>query len=89
MIKSRINGERGPLLLLGLSHKNLERLKAGEPIHFSLEPFGMEGEVLLFAGHTEASMIGDLKQHGLLEAKAADTMLRAMEEDAQQRKAQP
>jgi hypothetical protein len=49
-----------PILLLGLTHKNLDHLREGKPI--SLKPYKhpfipAKMGILLFAGLTEASMM--------------------------------
>lgn len=57
MIKARGNGPGGrDTIILGLSHGNLDRLRAGEPIKFDGTPYGFAGDVLIFAGETEISM---------------------------------
>ncbi len=49
------------LIGMGLSHVNLERLKAGQPIKFNGESIGMPGhDFLIFAGRTEKSMAKEL-----------------------------
>ena len=44
-------------ILLGLSDMNIERLKAGEPMLFSLSNFGVDKSVLLMHGKTEQDII--------------------------------
>jgi len=49
------------LVVLGLSHMNLARLKDGQPIKFAGEDVGIAGvEVLIFVGETEQSMAREL-----------------------------
>jgi hypothetical protein len=49
------------LVILGLSHMNLQRLKQGKPIHFPGEDVALAGvEVMIFSGKTEQSMARDL-----------------------------
>ena len=51
------------ILMLGLSHGNLERLKDGKPIFFAASSLGgLEdiSDVLIFAGETEETMRNDL-----------------------------
>ncbi len=56
MIKAA--GEKGgrPALVLGLSHANLDRLRAGSPISFDAKPYGFDGTIMIFAGTDEAAM---------------------------------
>lgn len=57
MIKARGTAPDGrPVLVLGLSHDNLDRLRAGQPITFDAKPYGYDGEILIFAGKTEKAM---------------------------------
>jgi hypothetical protein len=57
MIKATGSDEDGePVLLLGLSYKNLKRLQADEPIMFDGSPYGYPGKIMIFAGPTEAAM---------------------------------
>jgi len=61
MLKMVGNGKRGDrpirFVVFGLSHTNLDRLRAGQPITFPGEDVGIEGvEFLIFAGETEQSM---------------------------------
>lgn len=57
MIKARGTGQDGrDALVLGLSFKNLDRLRAGDPIEFDGAPYGYPGSVLIFAGRDEAVM---------------------------------
>jgi hypothetical protein len=45
-----------PVLLLGLSYRNLKALQGDEPIVFDGTPYGYPGKIVIFAGPTEASM---------------------------------
>jgi len=55
-----ILGEGEQLLVLGLSHKNLRRLKRGFPIKITRQSHGLSIppglKIFLFAGETEASI---------------------------------
>lgn len=45
------------LMILGLSHENLKRLKGGEPIKFNMSELGLGNiDVFIFSGETESSM---------------------------------
>lgn len=49
---------KGNMLILGLSHENLERLKADQPIKFNLKEFNMgDVEVFIFSAKDESEMI--------------------------------
>lgn len=62
MIKARYTQPDGsPGLVFGLSHENIKRLKAGEPISFELSALGLPGKVLIFAGKDEEAMKEILK----------------------------
>lgn len=69
MMIARANSKHGPMLLLGLSRKNIERLIEGHPIHISVKthgpcvPPGITIGILF--GETEADM------HRMLEAADA------------------
>ncbi len=66
MIKARSNHPtRGPLLLFGLSAENIKRLQSGQPIKINLTEMGMQGEVLIMYGQTEAAIVEELRQAGI------------------------
>lgn len=52
------------LLVIGLSHKNLEELKKGRPIICSGSDFGLSGdiEIIIFSGETEQSMVREFAE---------------------------
>ena len=55
------NGRPIKLVLLGLSHINLDRLKADQPIKFAGEEVGIDDvEFVIFSGETEQSMAREL-----------------------------
>jgi hypothetical protein len=69
MISGRAKGKSGrTMIILGLSHANLERLKAGKPIamtpmtHPVLPP---DIEFYIFAGETEEAMTQMLQDGGI------------------------
>lgn len=80
MLKLRLQTARGPLVVLGLSHENLDRLKAGDPIHLDLSAFGINTSMFIYSGETEESMATDLVANGLVDAKLAATLLRDVAE---------
>ena len=57
MIKARGTGQHGrDALVLGLSFRNLDRLRAGDAIEFDGAPYGYAGTILIFAGRDEVVM---------------------------------
>jgi hypothetical protein len=66
MLKAHAGGEKDgkpfQLVILGLSHMNLERLKEGRPIDIDGTEVGLpEGtRILIFAGATEQAMAREL-----------------------------
>ena len=57
MIKIRGELQNGdPLIFFGLSHENLDRLRADKPIRVDLAELGLRGLVCIFAGETEEAM---------------------------------
>lgn len=69
MIKFRGEEKGNPLIGIGLSRKNCERLLAGDPIKFNLREVGLEHniEVIVFGGETEQSMAAMLQADGLID----------------------
>jgi hypothetical protein len=70
MLKMYANGEKNGqpirIVVLGLSHGNLEELKKGRPIKFSGKDVGfkskIELEFLIFSGETERAMMREFSQ---------------------------
>lgn len=60
MIKAVCNG--GQLILLGLSHQNLDRLRQGKPIKIAGRDLGITGDIVIFSGETEQSMSWELRE---------------------------
>lgn len=57
MIKATGHNSAGTrVLLLGLTYANLRRLKEDEPIEFDGTPYGYPGNIMIYAGPTEAAM---------------------------------
>ena len=55
------NNEGKPVVILGLSEGNLQRLRQGKPILVDLLPFGMDGQAVITYGKTEADITRVLK----------------------------
>jgi len=67
MIKATGRGQDGtPLLILGLSRGNTERLLSGQPIHVradQVDPRLPALNVVLMGGETEGDIAAELGQH--------------------------
>ena len=63
MIKFTLHNEKAKLIGVGLSHKNLTKLKDGAPITIDLSELGFTGnwELFIFSGHTVLSMMCELE----------------------------
>lgn len=70
MIKFRGDHEGTPLVGLGLSEENMNRLKQGMPILIKTDEMekllGVKAEIFIFYGQTEESMTADLQKAGIL-----------------------
>jgi hypothetical protein len=56
------NNEGQPVVILGLSEKNLELLKKGKPMLIDLRPFRMDGQAVITYGKTEADITRELSK---------------------------
>lgn len=66
MLKFTAKGNDQEIIGIGLSHKNLEYLKKGQPIDVDCEELGVKGiRVFIFAGETEEKMRDDLRKMGI------------------------
>jgi hypothetical protein len=74
MIKFLAHGKKGQTIIgLGLSEGNIQRMKQGDPIYFSLEELGIEGyDVTIVYGETEDAIKKDFKKHGVTFGKEVD-----------------
>lgn len=61
MIKFVGGDANDPIIGLGLSFKNLKKLKAGQPILIDLVEMGLVGNILIFSGSNEKEMEHQLK----------------------------
>lgn len=68
MLRAGVNDKERPLILMGLSEGNVERLKAGFPIKAELRTFGVDlpGSIAVMYGKTEADIEAELRKHDLL-----------------------
>jgi hypothetical protein len=60
MIKAMAMTAKGPLIVFGLSHENLKRLKDGQRIRIDMTSLGGTGHIVIFSGNSEASMTAEL-----------------------------
>lgn len=58
MIKARA----GKLVVLGLSHRNLDLMRAGRPMDFSLDALGLDMKFFIFASETEATARAEMQE---------------------------
>ncbi len=59
-----VNGKPVELMIIGLSHHNLDELKKGHPIKCRAADFGVTGdiEILIFSGKTEQAMAREMAE---------------------------
>lgn len=75
MIKALGGDPAEPLLVIGLSDENWQRLRAGQPITFDLDalrPGVRARRVLLLGGPTEDSIMDDLRALGRVTVHPGD-----------------
>lgn len=61
-----LKNDGGTMIILGLSHENLSRLKAGKSLEVDMREFGYEnGLVFLFSEETEQKMVDALVEMGV------------------------
>ena len=51
---------KGGTVILGLSAENVKRLRAGQPMHFSLADIGIDQDIVMLYGETEAAIAEQL-----------------------------
>ena len=61
--------EGHPMILLGLSAKNIEKLKEGKPILVELSELGLKGKVAIVYGETEDLLARDLEREFSISGK--------------------
>jgi len=67
VVKFTTQTATGPLIGLGVSEGNVERLKKGEPILVELNEIGQGGgQILLMYGETEKAIVAELESNGLM-----------------------
>lgn len=67
MIKARVDmPDESPLVILGLSRLNCDKLLAGKPILIEGDPLGLHDvNVVIMAGETEDDIAQELETHGI------------------------
>lgn len=81
MIKFSGTNERNiPVIGLGLSRANCQKLLSGHPIRISLDEIvpSLDAEIVLFAGETESAMYDQFKSAGAI---GPDTKVHKMHPD--------
>jgi hypothetical protein len=67
-----------PLVMLGLSHGNLDKLRAGSPILLDIDQCAMLGlgqrELMIYSGTDEIAMAREVESHGLIPEGSADKL---------------
>lgn len=66
MIAMIADSSKGKMLIIGLSYRNLELLKAGQPIEVNQEVAALAMNVFIYAGKDEQSLVNDLIKQGLI-----------------------
>jgi predicted kinase len=63
MLRSGINHPKEPLIVMGIEARNVQRLKAGQPIVAPIRSFGVNlpGKVVLFYAETEELLLGAIQ----------------------------
>jgi len=68
MIKFTAGGKGGRTLVgLGITEKNVERLKLGHPIHIMGIEMGLPFDITIFYGKDEQTIAADLRRAGLID----------------------
>jgi predicted kinase len=84
-MKAGINDAKRPVIVVGLSEGNVERLKNAQPIRADLKTFGVElpGTLVICYGETELDFKRQLQAAGLIGPETeGSTDARLVEEDA-------
>lgn len=68
MIKASITDPKNPLIVMGLTEGNIERLKDGQPIRTAIRSFGVDlpGLICVFYGRTEADIEHEFRKYKLI-----------------------
>lgn len=69
MIKFKAGARAGHTALVGfgLTAKNVEQLKLGNPIHVMGVELDLPFDVMIFFGETEQAIYAELRKHGLID----------------------
>ncbi len=64
MLKAKATlGDGSSLIIFGLSDRNLELLREGRPIQFDGQKLGINGQVVILYGRTEADIVKDIQEN--------------------------
>lgn len=57
-----IKAKQGNTIIIGLTERNIELLRAGKPIMFNLKEIGMQDQnVFIYSGKDEQTMLHDMR----------------------------
>lgn len=83
MFRVRFDGSEqhpAPIVFIGLSHANLDALRAESPIRIAAEdPVGLGVEVVIYSGESEVSMASELEREGFIPEGSAQKAAEAIE----------
>lgn len=69
MIKASGTHSGEPMILLGLSAKNVKNLMDNKPIVFHGAEIGFQGRIVIIYGKTESDIVGELQKIGIVSIK--------------------
>lgn len=89
MIRLRLDrGEAAPALIVGLTDENILRMQAGQPASFNLDEMGLGNvKVVIAHGATQADIVHEVHEHGLIDKATRDELLKTTLTPAQEREA--
>lgn len=64
-VASWIGSDGKKLIGLGIDEENVSRLRDGKPIVVNGEPFGFDGEILIFYGKDKGHLLSQMHDAGL------------------------
>lgn len=67
MIKFKAGGRGREVVGFGITARNVEMLKAGNPVIVHREEMNLPFDVMIFYGETERDIANELKKHGLID----------------------
>jgi hypothetical protein len=91
MIRAAVPAKGGGLIvLLGITPRNVEKLKDGDPMYLDLAELGAPGvKLTIIYGQTERAIMAELRAAGLELPAAAEDDIRAVEAEHRRRGTTP